>query len=86
MESDDKRYYPLIVAYASWATLSTAQCLYTLLAGEEASKLSSDNMRVLLSSYIPFAAVPAIMLVDFTLRTTKLIAAAEKVGAERKKR
>ncbi|KDN52158.1 hypothetical protein K437DRAFT_254537 [Tilletiaria anomala UBC 951] len=70
---DDARFYPIIIAYASWATLSTAECMVTVLFGDERKQLSHDNLRFLLSSYGPFTIIPAIMLVDFIIRTSSIL-------------
>ncbi|PWN48013.1 hypothetical protein IE53DRAFT_389821 [Violaceomyces palustris] len=70
---DDKRTYPLLIAYGMLATFSAVQCIFTVLHGEERQVLSDSNVSGLLKNYLPFAVIPAILTVDLILRTTKLI-------------
>ncbi|CAD6885123.1 unnamed protein product [Tilletia laevis] len=82
---DDKRFYPLLIAYSSCAAVTTLQCLLTVLLGSERKALSDDNLRTILGSYVPFFLIPTVMLVDFTYRATSIIVRAERTAAEAEK-
>ncbi|KAE8212032.1 hypothetical protein CF327_g4279 [Tilletia walkeri] len=78
---DDRRFYPLLIAYSSCASVTTLQCLLTVLLGPERKTLSAENLRTILGSYVPFFLIPTLMLVDFTWRATSIIMRAERNAA-----
>ncbi|WFD30835.1 hypothetical protein MSPP1_001859 [Malassezia sp. CBS 17886] len=71
---DDKRVYPLLIAYGAVASFTTLQCIATVVGGEERIALTDAHLMFLLANYIPFAAVPLLILVDTSVRTTRLLA------------
>ncbi|KAL9931211.1 hypothetical protein V8E36_009938 [Tilletia maclaganii] len=79
---DDKRFYPLLIAYSACASVTTLQCLLTVLLGAERATLSSENLRLILSSYVPFFLIPTVMLGDFLWRTTLIVGQADRAGAK----
>lgn len=57
MTVDDKRVWPLLAAYGAHAATTTLACLATVLADTHVTK---DQRTMLLSSYIPYVAIPAV--------------------------
>ncbi|KAK0530670.1 hypothetical protein OC842_003851 [Tilletia horrida] len=85
LAKDDKRFYPLLLAYAACASVTTLQCLLTVLLGTERALLSDANLRTILSSYVPFFLIPTFMLGDMLWRSTKLVVRAEQAAASEEK-
>lgn len=76
--------YPLLIAYSTLASITTLQCLFSVLFGPEIKSLTSANLQALLAGYVPFAVIPIIMLIDMIIRTTKLLRQLEVVEKGRK--
>lgn len=84
--ADNRKVYPILIAYSTLASITTIQCLASVLFGPEIKNLTSSNLVALLSGYVPFAVVPIIMMVDMTIRTTNLIGQVEEKEKDRKRR
>ncbi|KAK0550554.1 hypothetical protein OC845_002607 [Tilletia horrida] len=78
LAKDDRRVYPLMIAYAACAGVTTFQCLLTVLIGAERATLTDQQLRFILNSYVPFFAIPTFMLFDMVRRTTALLSRAEQ--------
>lgn len=65
--------YPLLLAYGAAASTTTATCVVVLVFGHPKVPLNHTQLSLLLSSYIPFFVIPAIILVDMYNRVHRLI-------------
>jgi len=82
-----KRVNLLLLIYGASTATTVLPCLATILALPTTSDLTikaaiyslTDAQRtILLQSYIPFLVLPAMMMVDFGIRTLKLVSVAER--------
>ncbi|SOV04749.1 uncharacterized protein UDID_02780 [Ustilago sp. UG-2017a] len=71
--NDEKRTYPLMVAYGTLAASSTLQCICSVLLGSDAIGLSPAQIRGLLQYYVPFCLIPTLLTVDMMLRIVHLL-------------
>ncbi|SPC67171.1 uncharacterized protein UHOD_02780 [Ustilago sp. UG-2017b] len=71
--NDEKRTYPLMVAYGTLAASSTLQCICSVLLGSDAIGLSPAQIRGLLQNYVPFCLIPTLLTVDMMLRIVHLL-------------
>ncbi|CAK9786822.1 unnamed protein product [Cutaneotrichosporon oleaginosum] len=71
---NDKRVWPLLVAYGASTATTLLPVLQSLLWDTNTSPpLTTFELASLLSCYIPYLVVPLMMAVDLGLRLTKLI-------------
>jgi len=79
---DNKKLYPLLLAYAASSATTTLACIATVLSTPETTastlaqnlpSVTNEQRLMLLSSYIPFFLVPFIMAIDMTIRLTNII-------------
>ncbi|SPO22078.1 uncharacterized protein UTRI_02080_B [Ustilago trichophora] len=80
--NDEKRTYPLMVAYGTLAASSTLQCICSVLYGKDGSGLTSAQVGGLLQNYIPFCIIPTLLTVDMILRTVKLLPSTPAIHKE----
>ncbi|WFD18941.1 hypothetical protein MCAP1_001154 [Malassezia caprae] len=73
--TNDKRAYPVLVAYGAIACFTTMQCIAMVTVGEERQQLSSANVRFLLQNYVPFMVIPGLLCIDMVVRTARLLPA-----------
>ncbi|KLT39754.1 hypothetical protein CC85DRAFT_288244 [Cutaneotrichosporon oleaginosum] len=74
LTQDDKRVWPLLVAYGASTATTLLPVLQSLLWDTNTSPpLTTFELASLLSCYIPYLVVPLMMAVDLGLRLTKLI-------------
>lgn len=78
--------YTKLILTTSPAACTTAQCLASVVYGNEQHILTDANKSMLLKSYIPFVAVPLVMLIDTTMRSIRLIEKAIAGETNTKKR
>ncbi|KAK9896919.1 hypothetical protein P389DRAFT_51166 [Cystobasidium minutum MCA 4210] len=67
LKRDDKRVWLLLAAYGAHAATTTSACLATVLADTHVTK---DQRTMLLSSYVPYVVIPALLSIDMVLRLT----------------
>jgi hypothetical protein len=84
--ADDKRIYPLLLAYGASTATTTLACVATFLYGTPAPLLTASQRIFLLSSYVPFLLIPLAMAVDSAFRLVSIAGEAQRrsSGAERK--
>ncbi|CAO1635475.1 unnamed protein product [Sympodiomycopsis kandeliae] len=70
---DDIGVYPLLIAYATLGSFSTACCLAQVLGGHYDATLTSSNRWSIVEAYGPFTVIPGILLIDMIIRTTSLL-------------
>ncbi|KAH8832913.1 transmembrane protein 6/97 [Flagelloscypha sp. PMI_526] len=89
---DSKAVYPILLAYAGSTATSTLPCVTTIIDLPLVESIPAIgtyavtfNQKVLLlSGYVPFFLLPLIMVIDMTIRVSKLVAVAEKAQALKK--
>lgn len=74
--ADDRRFYPLLIIYGTEGCVSTLQCVWMVLFGPARSSLTTQQLGMLLSSYLPFCILPGVLAIDLGLRTAKLLSSA----------
>ncbi|KAN0061532.1 hypothetical protein ACQY0O_006379 [Thecaphora frezii] len=73
LKRQDRRVYPLLVAYGTLAASSTLQCIASLVWGHEAATLTKTQLFGLLQNYVPFCLLPTLLCVDMTWRIICLL-------------
>ncbi|WFD26063.1 hypothetical protein MNAN1_001038 [Malassezia nana] len=80
---DDRRLYPVLVAYGAIACFTTIQCIAMVTIGEERQQLSSAQLQFILQcvgfhshrNYVPFMLIPGLLCIDMVVRTARLLPA-----------
>lgn len=78
LTTDDKRVYPLLVAYGAATATTLLPVLNAVLTDNTVPALTSMEIGMLLSSYVPFLLLPLGMSVDFGLRLVKIVGDKER--------
>lgn len=72
----------LLLVYAASTATTLLPCLANLLSDVHEPALTSTQLLMLLSSYLPFLLVPVAMAVDMAVRLGRAIQVAERVKTE----
>ncbi|KAL0247573.1 hypothetical protein I308_103645 [Cryptococcus tetragattii IND107] len=75
--NNDKRVYPVILAYGASTATTLLPCLHTILTTKATPPHSTAEIANLLAEYVPFLLLPLGMAVDMSWRIIKIISAAE---------
>ncbi|WWC64141.1 uncharacterized protein I303_106749 [Kwoniella dejecticola CBS 10117] len=74
---NDKRIYPLLLAYGASTTTTLIPCLGAIFTANPKPPLTTREIVTLLSEYIPFLLIPLGMAVDMGVKLTKIVSAAQ---------
>jgi len=91
-KTDVKPLYPFLIAYGASGAATVLLCMAVILALPSAAPLSSSDLAVtasqraaLVAFYIPFIVVPALIAVDFGIRTSNALQAHAHARANKDK-
>ncbi|WVQ81176.1 hypothetical protein IAT38_003298 [Cryptococcus sp. DSM 104549] len=74
---NDKRIYPLIIAYGASTATTVIPCIHTILTATPSPLFSTGELANLLAEYVPFFAIPLAMAVDMGVRVLGIIGEAQ---------
>jgi hypothetical protein len=81
--ADDRRVYPLLVAYGASTATTLLPVLQALFIGPDPQPpLTSTELGMLLGAYVPFLFIPLTMAVDFSFRIARIIGQADAAKRE----
>ncbi|WVQ93314.1 hypothetical protein IAU59_000382 [Kwoniella sp. CBS 9459] len=75
---NDKRVYPLILAYGASTATTLIPCLGALLTATPKPPFTSQEYLTLLSEYIPFLLFPLGMAIDMGIKLVKIVNVAQE--------
>jgi hypothetical protein len=75
--ADDRRIYPLLIAYGASSATTTFACIATVLYGLPATALTSNETAFLLANYVPFFLLPLGMAIDLAFRLVSVVASVD---------
>ncbi|OWZ40959.1 hypothetical protein LQV05_004788 [Cryptococcus neoformans] len=76
--NNDKRVYPVILAYGASTATTLLPCLHTIFTTQATPPHTTAEIANLLAEYVPFLLLPLGMAVDMSWRIVKIINAAEE--------
>ncbi|WVR09147.1 hypothetical protein IAU60_006209 [Kwoniella sp. DSM 27419] len=75
---NDKRVYPLLLAYGASTATTLLPCLGAIFTSQPKPPFTTTEIATLLSEYIPFLLIPLGMAIDMAVKLTKIVAAAQE--------
>ncbi|WWC91335.1 uncharacterized protein L201_006278 [Kwoniella dendrophila CBS 6074] len=70
---NDKRVYPLLLAYGASTATTLIPCLGAIFTSEPSPPFTTREIVTLLSEYIPFLLIPLGMAIDMGLKLVKIV-------------